>query len=43
MSNFLELLSQTETEEEYNGLYQMIIMAIILRQQIKLKEKNNEI
>ncbi len=37
MNNFLELLKQAKSKEEYNGLYQIIIMVIILRQQLKLR------
>ncbi len=34
MNNFVELLKQTQNKIEYDGLYQMILMAIVLRQQI---------
>jgi len=42
MSNFKELLSLTQNSKEYNGLYQMILMAITLRQQKIMKEKEEK-
>jgi len=42
MSNFKELLSLTQNPKEHNGLYQMILMALTLRQQKTIKEKEKK-
>lgn len=38
MNNMKELLDNTETKEEYDGLYKMIRMALALRQQYWLRK-----